>query len=512
MQHTRNFSRFCLTFFLSFLHLTARFNFSHGDHKGHGATLERLRTAAKNKKRNVAVLLDTKGPEIRSGFFKEGIDKVHLTKGEQIVLTSDYSYKGDKYKLACSYDKLATSVKPGQQILVADGSLVLSVLSNDEANGEVLCRIENNASLGERKNMNLPGVVVDLPTFTEKDVNDIVNFGIKNNVDFIAASFVRKGSDVKNLRRLLADNGGQHIKIICKIENQEGLENYDEILQFTDGIMVARGDLGMEIPPSKVFLAQKLMIRKANIAGKPVVTATQMLESMIQNPRPTRAECSDVANAVYDGTDCVMLSGETANGPYFEQAVKVMARTCVEAETSRNYNALFQTVRNSSIAELGNLSTGESLASSAVKTAIDINAKLIVVLSETGTTARYVSKFRPAGHVVCLTPDESVARQSGGILTGCHAFLVDSLEDSHALAVEVSIEAIKAGVAKEGDLMVVIAGKTFGHGTADQIRVEVVSSHYWDENMGDSESSAHYKGREDSVGHLKDGFRISGRL
>ena len=234
MQHTRNFSRFCLTFFLSFPHLTARFNFSHGDHKGHGATLERLRTAAKNKKRNVAVLLDTKGPEILSGFFKEGIDKVHLTKGEQIVLTSDYSYKGDKYKLACSYDKLATSVKPGQQILVADGSLVLSVLSNDEANGEVLCRIENNASLGERKNMNLPGVVVDLPTFTEKDVNDIVNFGIKNNVDFIAASFVRKGSDVKNLRRLLADNGGQHIKIICKIENQEVLENYDEILQFTD--------------------------------------------------------------------------------------------------------------------------------------------------------------------------------------------------------------------------------------------------------------------------------------
>jgi len=220
----------------------ARFNFSHGDHKGHGAVLERVRTAAKNKQRNIAILLDTKGPEIRSGFFKEGIDKLELTKGEQITLTSDYNYKGDKHKLACSYDALATSVQPGQHILVADGSLVLTVLSCDEPAGEVLCRIENNAAIGERKNMNLPGVVVDLPTFTEKDVNDIVNFGIKNNVDFIAASFVRKGIDVKNLRQLLADNGGQHIKIICKIENQEGLENYDDILRLTDGIMVARGD------------------------------------------------------------------------------------------------------------------------------------------------------------------------------------------------------------------------------------------------------------------------------
>jgi pyruvate kinase len=219
----------------------ARFNFSHGDHAGHGAVLERLRTAAQNTKKNVSILLDTKGPEIRSGFFKDGTDKVNLKKGEQIVLTSDYSFKGDETKLACSYDRLAESVTPGQQILVADGSLVLTVLSCDVAAGECLCRIENNTSIGERKNMNLPGVIVDLPTFTEKDVDDIVNFGVKNNVDFIAASFVRKAADVKNLRQLLADNGGQHIKIICKIENQEGLENYDEILQATDAIMVARG-------------------------------------------------------------------------------------------------------------------------------------------------------------------------------------------------------------------------------------------------------------------------------
>jgi pyruvate kinase len=206
--------------------------------------------------------LDAKGPEIRTGFFKDGADKIQLAKGEQIILTSEYTYKGDKHKLACSYDKLASSVCQGQQILVADGSLVLTVLSCDEPAGEVLCRIENNAAIGERKNMNLPGVLVHLPTFTEKDVDDIVNFGIKHNVDYIAASFVRKATDVKNLRQLLADNGGQHIKIICKIENQEGLENYDEILQATDSIMVARGDLGMEIPPCTYRTYHKLIAFK----------------------------------------------------------------------------------------------------------------------------------------------------------------------------------------------------------------------------------------------------------
>lgn len=202
--------------------------------------------------------MDTKGPEIRTGFFADGVQKIDLVKGETIVLTADYHFRGDASKLACSYASLATSVQPGQQILVADGSLVLTVLTTDQAAREVTCRIENNASIGERKNMNLPGVVVDLPTLTEKDVDDIINFGIKYRVDFIAASFVRKGSDVSKLRQLLADNGGQQIKIICKIENQEGLENYQEILQLTDAIMVARGDLGMEIPPSKVFLVSSL--------------------------------------------------------------------------------------------------------------------------------------------------------------------------------------------------------------------------------------------------------------
>ena len=225
----------------------ARFNFSHGDHEGHAATLDRLRQVARGKKRNVAILLDTKGPEIRTGLFEKGLAKIQLTAGETLVLTADYNFRGNHKKLACSYPQLAASVKPGQSILVADGSLVLTVLSCDEPSAEVTCRVENNATIGERKNMNLPGVAVDLPTFTEKDVHDIVKFGIAKKVDFVAASFIRKASDVKNLRKLLADNGGQFVKIISKIENQEGLENYKEILQHTDAIMVARGDLGMEV-------------------------------------------------------------------------------------------------------------------------------------------------------------------------------------------------------------------------------------------------------------------------
>merc|ERR1719469_832178 len=307
----------------------ARFNFSHGDHKGHRACLDRLREACKNKGVNVAVMLDTKGPEIRTGFFADGAKKIHLKKGEKITLTTDYEFLGSAAKLACSYKSLATSVTVGQKILAADGSLVLTVLKVKA--GEVECLIDNNAGIGERKNMNLPGVVVDLPTLTKKDIEDITLWGMPNDIDFIAASFVRKASDITKIREVLGEKGA-HIKIISKIENQEGLENYDDILAATDAVMVARGDLGMDIPPEKVFLAQKMMIRKANIFGKPVVTATQMLESMIENPRPTRAECSDVANAVLDGTDAVMLSGETANGEHSEAAVRIMANTCVEAE------------------------------------------------------------------------------------------------------------------------------------------------------------------------------------
>ncbi|KAL3782751.1 hypothetical protein ACHAWO_003741 [Cyclotella atomus] len=451
----------------------ARFNFSHGDHEGHKACLDRVRQAAKNKNAHVGILLDTKGPEIRSGFFANGAKKITLTKGETITLTSDYDFKGDNKKLACSYQSLASSVNPGQSILVADGSLVLTVVSTDVAAGEAVCRIENDCSIGERKNMNLPGVVVDLPTLTDKDVDDIVNWGIVNDIDYIAASFVRKADDVHFIRKILGDKDG-HIKIYCKIENQEGMENYSDILQATDGIMVARGDLGMEIPPEKVFLAQKMMIREANIAGKPVITATQMLESMITNPRPTRAECSDVANAVLDGTDCVMLSGETANGEHPVAAVTIMARTCVEAESAVNFDSLYQAVRNSTLNKYGHLSTSESIASSAVKTAIDVKAKVIIVMSESGNTARQVAKFRPGMPVRVITTSPQVARQCYGTLKGCTGHPVDSMEMEQARVNEIIAEMKASGKAVAGDPVVIVHGTVAKAGATNTMKIEYV--------------------------------------
>uniref|UniRef100_A0A7S2R2I4 Pyruvate kinase n=1 Tax=Eucampia antarctica TaxID=49252 RepID=A0A7S2R2I4_9STRA len=449
----------------------ARFNFSHGDHDGHKACLDRLREAANNKGVHVAVMLDTKGPEIRSGFFANGEKKICLTKGETIILTTDYSFKGDKHKLGCSYPALATSVVTGQSILCADGSLVLTVLSCSEAEGEVVCRIENNCSIGERKNMNLPGVIVELPTLTDKDINDIQEWGCKHGVDFIAASFVRKASDVHKIREVLGAKNS-HIKVICKIENLEGMENYPAILEATDGIMVARGDLGMEIPPEKVFLAQKMMIREANIAGKFVITATQMLESMITNPRPTRAECSDVANAVLDGTDCVMLSGETANGENPEAAVTIMSRTCCEAECAVNFDSLYQAVRNSTLQRYGHLSTSESIASSAVKTAIDVNAKAIIVCSESGATANQIAKFRPGMKVIVLTTHASTARQCYGVLKGCSSKVLKCMNDTDAIIAETIASFRKSGVAKPGDPIVIVHGQVAQRGATNTMKIE----------------------------------------
>jgi len=291
-----------------------------------------------------------------------------------------------------------------------------------------------------------------------------------NDIDFIAASFVRKASDITKIREVLGEKGA-HIKIISKIENQEGLENYDEILTATDAVMVARGDLGMEIPPEKVFLAQKMMIRKANIFGKPVVTATQMLESMIENPRPTRAECSDVANAVLDGTDAVMLSGETANGEHSEAAVRIMANTCVEAEGAVSFDSLYQAVRNSTLQLFGSMETGESIASSAVKTAIDLNAVGIIVCSASGTTARQVAKFRPPVKVTVLTPNVRTARQCFGLLKGTGAVVINP-KNADDINIGVAVEKwVSEGIAKRGDAVVCINGSQAVIGATNTMRV-----------------------------------------
>jgi pyruvate kinase len=318
--------------------------------------------------------------------------------------------------------------------------------------------ILNNATIGDRKNMNLPGCIIDLPVLTEKDVDDLKNFALVHDVDFIAASFVRKAADIDTIRSVLGDTG-KFIKIIAKIENQEGMQNYDDILSKTDAIMVARGDLGMEIPIEKVFLAQKMMIAKANLHGKPVVTATQMLESMISNPRPTRAECADIANAVLDGTDCVMLSGETANGEYPLDAVRVMCSTCVEAESIIDYDGIYNEVRARTLEKWGCIVPEESVASSAVKTSRDVSAKIIICLTQTGNTARQIAKYRPNIPIFLLTATEIVARQSQGYLKGCHCEVAPPQLTTAEDLVKFGIERCKqTGYVKSGEYVVCIHG------------------------------------------------------
>ena len=391
----------------------ARFNFSHGSHEYHQETLDNLRKASENTGLMCAVFLDTKGPEIRTGMLDNG-EPVQLHQGEELILTTDYEVKGNAKKIAVSYPDLAKDVKRGSKILCADGSITLKVLETDVAKGEVLCRCENSAMLGERKNMNLPRVNVNLPTITEKDKDDILNWGVKNNVDFIAASFVRKGSDIDVIREVIGETPGKKIGIVAKVENMEGLDNFEDIVNKSDGVMVARGDLGMEIRMEQIFLAQKRMIRRCNEAGKPVITATQMLESMTGAPRPTRAEATDVANAVIDGTDCVMLSGETAAGKYPLDAVAAMADICGEAEAftangaaggSRSPQPLGFGMHTSSKPFLRfswHVPSLESVASASAQTADEIGAKVIITLSKSGNTSRLIAKYRPNCPIVAV--------------------------------------------------------------------------------------------------------------
>mmetsp|Transcript_13239 Transcript_13239/g.22002 ORF Transcript_13239/g.22002 Transcript_13239/m.22002 type:complete len:499 (+) Transcript_13239:57-1553(+) len=441
----------------------ARLNFSHGDHEAHGATLARVREAASLRPgKNIGVLLDTKGPEIRTGFFREECKgKIHLTAGDVVEVTTDYSFKGDEKKFACTYEKLPTSVQPGSTVLIADGSLVLTVIECKATS--VICKVENNQAIGERKNMNLPNVKVDLPVLQPKDIDDLQNFGVKHGVDFIAASFVQSAADIQFIRATLGD-AGKKIKIIAKIENQEGLDKFDEILAETDGVMVARGDLGMEIPPEKVFREQKMMIEKCRFYGKPCVVATQMLESMIVNPRPTRAECSDVANAVLDGADCVMLSGETANGAFPRAAVEIMARTCIQAEMMMRdadpsgYNEIFKLMKASkkSSGPLSQALQVEAATSSAVKMACDISAKALVVLSETGETARLISKFHPDAPILSITSDATIGRQIEGYM--CNATSIVTTEKrGEGRHIRVGFEeGKKRGLFADGDTVVAI--------------------------------------------------------
>jgi pyruvate kinase len=407
-------------------------------------------------------MLDTKGPEIRTGLLEGGKD-IELLKDQEleisklniiiyIFLATDYSFKGNSEKIACSYEQLPKSVKIGGKILVADGNIVCEVLEIKKTS--IIVRVLNNSNLGEKKNMNLPNCKVDLPTLTDKDEDDIVNFGLKEGIDMIAASFVRTAEDVNYIRDVLGPRGA-HIKIISKIENHEGIENYEEILEASDGIMVARGDLGMELPVEKVFIAQKYMIDRCNVAGKPVITATQMLESMIKNPRPTRAEATDVANAVLDGTDCVMLSGETAGGSHPLAAVSIMSKLCVEAESVINYENAFSLITKYTAKPI---STKEAVCSAAVRTSQDINASLIVVITESGATARLVAKYKPTQIILALCMSSSVIRQLN-ITRGVITLKIPSFLGTDNLINDAMKYATDSGYCKKGDNVVCLLGQ-----------------------------------------------------
>ena len=425
----------------------ARFNFSHGDHEEQKGRMDMLKKIREEENKPIAILLDTKGPEIRTGVLKDG-KKVTLKEGDLYTLTTE-EIVGDETRGYINYAGLAEDVKPGDRILIDDGLIELHVR---EVNGtDIVCRIENGGELGEKKGVNVPGVRVKLPALTDKDKEDI-RFGVDAGFDFVAASFVRNADAIREIREIL-DEKGSAMQIIAKIENEEGIENIDSIIEASDGIMVARGDMGVEIPAEKVPHIQKMIIRKCNLACKVVITATQMLDSMIRNPRPTRAEVSDVANAVYEGTDAVMLSGETAMGSYPIEAVRMMSQIAEESEKYLDY--MFYQRRKVSAENLRNISN--TVCYSSVATASDLEAPVIVAPSVSGFTTRMLSKWRPKALIAGLSPSMTAVRQMQ-LYWGVKPFHAKRAESTDALLFA-SVELLKEkGIVKEGEIVVATAG------------------------------------------------------
>jgi pyruvate kinase len=440
----------------------ARLNFSHGSHEEHAVRIANIREACRITGKQVGILLDTKGPEIRTGIL--ATDAVELIEGNTIILTTQ-EVLGTAERVSITYQDLPNDVEIGSTILIDDGLIGLTVEAIEGT--EIVCRIKNGGTLKNRKGVNVPGVKIKLPGITEKDAQDI-EFGIRQGVDFIAASFVRKSSDILEIREILERHGAK-IDIIAKIENQEGVDNVDEILAVADGLMVARGDLGVEIPVEEVPLVQKKLIKKCNELGKPVITATQMLDSMQRNPRPTRAEASDVANAIFDGTDAIMLSGETAAGKYPVESVETMNRIALRAEQELNYREL---LREHVLTRQVTITDAISLA--VANAALDLDAAAVITATESGHTARMVSKYRPKAPIVAVTPHEGVARRLA-IVNGVYP-LVGAIAHStdEMLALSVS-EALKSGLVRHGDLVVITAGVPVREtGTTNLMKIHVI--------------------------------------
>ncbi len=425
----------------------ARFNFSHGSYDEHEKRIELLKEVRDELDKPIAMLLDTKGPEIRTGLLKGG-KKVCLEAGKEFSLYLE-EREGDEHGCSISYRELSKDVTSGNLILIDDGLIGLRVKEVTES--AILCVVENGGELGEKKGVNVPNVSVGLPDVTEKDKDDIL-FGISQGFDFIAASFVRSAECIRTIRSFLDENGGGYIQIIAKIENAEGVENIDAILKEADGIMVARGDLGVEIPADEVPYIQKKIIAKCNASLKPVITATQMLDSMIRNPRPTRAEAGDVANAIYDGTDATMLSGETAMGKYPLEAVKMMAKIAETTEKNLDYDAYFARAKS----KIGQ-GVSEAVGYATVSTAIAVHADCIVTPTYTGQTARLLSHFRPNIPIYGVSPHERYMRRMQ-LYWGVYPYK-GMMEESSVKLIRNSLKVLKdKGMVKKGDLTVFTAG------------------------------------------------------
>lgn len=443
----------------------ARLNFSHGDHAEHKARIDSIRKVSKKLGKTVAILLDTKGPEIRTHSMKDG--GIELERDTEVIVSMT-EVEGTPEKFSVTYDNLINDVEEGSYILLDDGLIELQVKRIDKDNGEVVCDVLNTGELKNKKGVNLPGVKVSLPGITDKDAEDI-NFGISEGVDFIAASFVRRPSDVLDIRKLLEAQKNTTISIIPKIENQEGIDNIKDILEVSDGLMVARGDMGVEIPPESVPMVQKDLIRQCNKLGKPVITATQMLDSMQRNPRATRAEASDVANAIYDGTDAVMLSGETAAGLYPEEAVKTMRNIAVSAEGAQDYKKLL-----SDRTKLVETSLVNAIGVSVAHTALNLNVKAIVAATESGSTARTISKYRPQSDIIAVTPNSETARQCA-LVWGIHPVIKEGRKTTDALLNNAVATAVETEKVQNGDLIIITAGVPTGEkGTTNMMKLHLV--------------------------------------
>jgi pyruvate kinase len=443
----------------------ARLNFSHGTHEEHKAKIDVIKKVREDLGTCTAIMLDTKGPEIRTKDFENGV--AELVKDQEFILTTR-DILGNKNISSVTYERFALDVKSGDTVLIDDGLISLEVVEAINST-DLKCIVKNGGTVKNKKGINIPNVQINLPALTERDIDDI-QFGIENGIDYIAASFIRKAEDVIAIRRILEDNFADHIMIISKIENRQGVENIDEIIEVSDGIMVARGDLGVEIPAEEVPLVQKTLIKKCNDAGKPVITATQMLDSMMRNPRPTRAEVSDVATAIFEGSDAIMLSGETASGSYPVEAVKTMSRIATMIENSLDYDEI---LKNKNIAFQNSIT--DSISYATCKTCLDLKASAIISATSSGYTAAAVSRYRPKAPIIAATQSEQVMRRMS-LYWGVYPIKIEKLNSTDEI-VEKSVDrALELGYIENGDLTIITAGVPVGvSGSTNLLKVHIVS-------------------------------------